>query len=425
MRDHAREDQVTSAAILFTIALYPAGLATPGMIAILIGLVWRTIGRGWRLSSTAIDLPLAALALAITASALASPWRAEALTTVAYFMLTLLVSVVPVVAYVKAGPERALGILMLWTAGGVVAALWGLTQSWANCFAVLPTVAMGPTANGLGTTLASASVLALGLFAGGKMEGRPLWIAGIPVVLAGLFATMSRAAWVGLAAGILVLAIVDSGARMRLALVVAWAFVVAMGSIIALPNLCTGRAAPLRGEGPPLRPIFAEVRSIGDLQENRNRLVLWRTAVRMFTDQPVLGTGFGTFTLAFKRYRPPDSPDEEPPTAHNIFLNFAAETGVLGLAAFVGLCAAGLLSTWRWLIRSPPQSSGRVAAAAVLAGIVTFVVNQLFEGTVLTVHAGFGFLALFALGAAGERYLAPAPAPCTSTYQAGAATSGN
>ncbi|MGH2372859.1 MAG: O-antigen ligase family protein, partial [bacterium] len=150
------------------------------------------------------------------------------------------------------------------------------------------------------------------------------------------------------------------------------------------------------------------IRSIGSLEANRTtRILLWSTVPRMVADHPWFGVGYGTFRLAFMRYRPPDASDREPPTAHNIFLNFVAETGVLGFAAIVAVWAAGFVSTWRWLARSPIASTERAAATAVLATMVGLFTNQLFDGTALTPHVGFGLLALFAIGATGERYLRP------------------
>lgn len=424
-----RLDRIRNAALLFTVAIYSAGLAVPGMIAILLVRAWEALSMRWRWVPTALDVPLGAMALAIVGSGLASPWRGESLGVAVYFFLTVLVSIPTVATYVKGSVERVLALLILWIAGGVVAALWGLAQSWSSCFTVLPTAALGPTSNVLGTTLATALILTMGLVATGVVRGHWLWV-GIAVMFAGLVATKSRAAWLGLTAGVMALMFAGGHARTRLAVALGCALIGGLGGAVLLPRTCPRGAVPIGGAQEPSRPIFEEVRSIGKevrsigkMETNRNRLVLWRTAVKMFADYPIVGTGYGTFRRAFDRYRRPDAEDRDPPTAHNIFLHFAAETGVMGLAAIVSLCAAGLVSTRRWLARSPPASHGRAAAAAVLAALVTILTNQLFDGTALTAHGGFGLLALFAIGATGDRYLTPATA--SGGYQAGGATSGN
>ncbi|MGQ0550334.1 MAG: O-antigen ligase family protein [Armatimonadota bacterium] len=405
-----QDSRVRNAALLLTVALYPVGLAIPGMIALLIVVAWEVVSRRWRWVPTALDLPFGALALAVVGSTLASPWREHSLPAAVYFLLAVAIVIPTAAAYVKGRVDRVTALLLLWVGGGVAAAVWGLAQSWSSCFTVLPTAAMGPTSNPLGTTLASSLIVALGLLTGGTLKVRWWVIAAVTVIFAGLVAAMSRAAWLGTAAGVVVLAIVGTQGRARLAFALGCAVAGGLLTVALLSRACAGATGAEGGALPVERPISTKIRSMGSLEANRNRLQLWKTVPRMVADHPLLGTGFGTFTQAFHRYRPADASDRDPPTAHNIFLNFAAETGVVGVAAFVGLCAVGLLSMWRWLARSPPASAGRAAAMAVLAALVTFLTNQLFDGTVLTVHGGFGFLVLFAIGAAGERYLAPAAA---------------
>mgnify|MGYP000170985098 CR=1 FL=1 len=104
---------------------------------------------------------------------------------------------------------------------------------------------------------------------------------------------------------------------------------------------------------------------------------------------------------AYARYRPPDAPEPESPFAHNLVLHFLAETGVVGTAGVAAVCGAGLRAAWHWTVRSPPGSRERTAATAVLAALVTLLVTQMFDGTALSVHLGFGFFALLALAATG------------------------
>lgn len=388
-------ERFRDAALLLTVAAYSAGFATPGLVVILVALVVEAVSRSWRWIPTALDLPLAVLALAVVGSALASEWRAAAVGMVALFFLTVPVAVRTVAVYVREGVDRVVRLLVVWIAGGVAAGLWGLARFRPVSLDSASTASLGQ--NALGTTLAVATILALGLLMGGALRSRWLWVPGIAVLLAGLVVTWARAAWLGAALGLVTLALVGSHTRARVALTAACVVLIGLGGA-ALPRW------------PALR---AEVRSIGSLQANRNRIVLWRTAPKMVADHPLLGTGFGTFSLAYPRYRPPDAPEPNAPFAHNIFLNFAVETGLPGLAAITGLYITGLAAAWRWLARSPPGSPDRAASTAVLAASVTMLANQLLDGTAMSVHVGFGFFALLALGAAGNRYLAP-PKPTGS-----------
>lgn len=387
-----RIEHIRDAVLLLTVAAYSAGLATPGLVVILVVLVVEVASRSWRWVPTALDVPLVGLALAVLGSVIFSEWRGAILDEATYFFLTLLVSIRTVATYVRGGIDRVVRLLLVWIAGGVAAAAWGLTRFRPAILDSAATAAIGQ--NALGTTLAVATILALGLVMGGGLRSRWWPAAGLPILLAGLVVTWARAAWLGAALGLVTLALVGSHTRARIALTAACVVVIGLGGAV-LPRW------------PALR---AEVRSIGSLQANRNRIVLWRTAPKMVADHLLLGTGFGTFSLAYPRYRPPDAPEPNAPFAHNIFLNFAVETGLPGLAAITGLYITGLAAAWRWLARSPPASPDRAASTAVLAASVTMLANQLLDGTAMSIHVGFGFFALLALGAAGDRYLA-APTP--------------
>ncbi len=64
------------------------------------------------------------------------------------------------------------------------------------------------------------------------------------------------------------------------------------------------------------------------------RLAHWIAGIRMFTDRPFTGVGIGNYGSAYKPYHIAifvNSLDH----AHNYYINIAAETGIIGLAAFI------------------------------------------------------------------------------------------
>jgi O-antigen ligase len=133
---------------------------------------------------------------------------------------------------------------------------------------------------------------------------------------------------------------------------------------------------------------------------------VWLVVPQIVADHPLLGTGLNTFPLAFSRYGRTGLTGP-PPHAHNIFLNFAAETGVVGLAAFVAWLLTGTLTIWRWHSHNPPGSGERTLSAIVLAALAALLGHQLVDGTVLGSSIAFGLYAFFGLGAAAARTPAP------------------
>ena len=74
----------------------------------------------------------------------------------------------------------------------------------------------------------------------------------------------------------------------------------------------------------------------GEDLAQENRLVLWGAATDIIKNSPVFGVGLTGFREAYKDY--PLGPDRVIQNyPHNFFLNFWLETGLLGLAAMIGL----------------------------------------------------------------------------------------
>ena len=80
------------------------------------------------------------------------------------------------------------------------------------------------------------------------------------------------------------------------------------------------------------------------------RVGYWQATARMIAGRPVMGVGLGNFADHFFLHK--TIAGEETRFAHNDYLQIAAETGLLGLAAF-----AALLAAWCWcaLPRLRPQ----------------------------------------------------------------------
>ena len=80
-----------------------------------------------------------------------------------------------------------------------------------------------------------------------------------------------------------------------------------------------------------LGPVLARFEQMGDptYLEMEGRLSMWRGTVELIRDYPIAGTGLGTFDLAFRRYQTANL-DKYVDHAHNDYLQFAAETGLLG-----------------------------------------------------------------------------------------------
>jgi len=150
------------------------------------------------------------------------------------------------------------------------------------------------------------------------------------------------------------------------------------------------------------------------------RLDLWRSALTIFTQNPLFGAGPGTWVQLKVAASPPGVPNVLVPTAHDMYVQTAAELGIAGLAALAILVAATvrrLLQAWR-----DPATANRAHAGAVLIGLGALagqlVVDNLFNlpficllviGLVAWVDGGFRTVE-------GPADRTPTPAPATGRW---------
>ncbi len=219
----------------------------------------------------------------------------------------------------------------------------------------------------LGGYMATCAVLALGVALFGR-TARARWSAGLaalPMVLCMVFSG-TRSAWFAFTVGGVMLLTQVEGRRVRAAL--------------RSPTVLTVLATLVLTLGvwgwPMVRDRMGEV--AGHVS---TRTTIWRAALAMTAERPVLGHGPGSFEREFARHRPRDYARHRVGSitlhAHNEYLDVLAETGVAGGVAFalvIGLVLKGSLAR---LARH--GASARPLLAAATAAVVTMLVHAAFN----------------------------------------------
>jgi O-antigen ligase len=198
------------------------------------------------------------------------------------------------------------------------------------------------------------------------------------ILLVSLLFTFSRAAFTGSAVGAMILYMSRSNERLgkrffKLAIAAA---VIAVGLAI----FTVAYSVLFRSTNWTPSDLLA-----GDTTEldssSRKRLIFWEMALRMYESSPVVGVGAGHFQIQFERYIPPQFRFLEVANAHNTYLQILAESGLVGLSAFIALfgyiVVAGLRAKG-----AVPDVGERLNAA--LAGLVTLLVIGLTHNMVKT-----------------------------------------
>ena len=121
----------------------------------------------------------------------------------------------------------------------------------------------------------------------------------------------------------------------------------------------------------------------------------------MLTDQPWTGVGFSNYQPLYEQYRLLNWPMPLG-HAHNIYLNVAAETGLIGLGLYLLLWISILALTFRAIRRA--QGFDRAAAVGLMGawvylGTHMLVDNLYVNNTHLMIGALFGLLTIIAVRA--------------------------
>lgn len=190
-----------------------------------------------------------------------------------------------------------------------------------------------------------------------RRRRRLLWTAPACIVCtSALLLSYTRNAWVGLATGLVLVAVVWKPKALYLYLVLT------LIAVVTLPS-----------------PVLDRIGSIVDLHQpsNYDRLCMVRSGVLMVEDNPLSGVGPGMVERRYPVYREDDAPRWRVPHLHNNLLQIAAERGLLGAAAYLAILTTFFSDTWRSLRR--PGQPRLAAMAGCFLAVAGISVAGLFE----------------------------------------------
>lgn len=204
-----------------------------------------------------------------------------------------------------------------------------------------------------------------------------------------LFLSESRSGWIGLAIGLVVMAVTAfSGRGLKKLLVVML--------IAPLIAIATGWIVWKISPRVQMR--------VADAMTGNMRIPLWQDSIDVALLSPWLGNGLGTYRHIYPHFRKNLQMTNDPEFAHNEFVHFWGELGLLGLG-IAGLLV--LLVFYRAWQRAYEQSSGAESASipaaitAIIAGSWTHAFFDFNFNIFGNVHA-YIFLLAALMAAAGR-----------------------
>ncbi|MBE7560956.1 O-antigen ligase family protein [bacterium] len=143
---------------------------------------------------------------------------------------------------------------------------------------------------------------------------------------------------------------------------------------------------------------------------NRDRLDRWGAAASMFLAHPLNGVGWAAYADEYFRYiyfLDAYSTDIRM-GAHNLYLEIAAESGIIGLAAFAALIAVFYGRMTR-LARRLPRGGPRCLAIGLGGAMLSYLVHAFVNNLGPSDKIGVSFWLLFGLLAVVERLAEESP----------------
>ena len=129
------------------------------------------------------------------------------------------------------------------------------------------------------------------------------------------------------------------------------------------------------------------------LSSMQDRGDMWSNGVKIFKEHPIVGNGINTFFNKYREVRNDESKGLRGSYAHNCYLQMAADTGILGLAAFLWFIAAVFVNV-KIRLKAAEEPFLRFLAMGLLAGISAFLTHSFFDTNLYSLNlASFFWIA--------------------------------
>ncbi len=268
-------------------------------------------------------------------------------------------------------------LVFIWLAAAAIVSLYAFSQHLMGeprARAFFP----GPMTLARILVLAIAVAMTLSLCVTGPVRWFSLLCSA--AMLAALYATLTRGAWLATCAALLFLAIIKKSR-----IVFVWlSLLVCLGVVLAAFYPDTRPGALVRSiirPADPSSPRFYE--------STYQRYWLYKSAVRIFLDPPITGVGQRNFAEVYGSYIPENMRSSDAlradgtvytgwPHAHSLYLNLLATQGLLGFATLAWLIVTAMGLAWR-NYRDRNDAFVRAMALAILTAIVAFLAMGLLD----------------------------------------------
>lgn len=322
-----------------------------------------------------ILLTIVFLCIWVTLSIAWAPQTGAAGTEAGYWWLAALAFLIALTTL--SGPREISYVLIAFIMGSVISVLIGLATGGLNtsdATSSTTTAIQGRFTGGSGDPNLEAAAfvatmfLIMGMLSVYRSARARFWlVVSFVIVTIGFIATESRGGLLALAVAAIAALVLSPRHRKRIVGLLATALVAAGVLLIAQPG------------------SLSRITDFGGGSSGRSDL--WRVAWHVFTGHPFVGVGIANFVVVEANYvLEPGTISriqyivEQPHLVHNSYLQVLAETGVIGLAAFLAVLWVTLRAGWRAIKEFEAKGLTNYAdlVRAVLMGTIGMLAADFF-----------------------------------------------
>lgn len=208
-------------------------------------------------------------------------------------------------------------------------------------------------------------------FAQKNINIKIMYILLLAILTLALVLSYSRAAWLGIAFAIGVLVLVKLKISFKTLCVV-----VGFLAVIIIPMRNEIYYALQKNDTDSSVDMMEHVKSATNIstdESNIERINRWKSAIRMFQAEPVMGFGLGTFTFSYAPFQISEDLSNASTNAgnrgnaHSEYLGLLAETGFMGLLCYLAIIATTIAAAVRVFKRGATAFARQTALFLLLA----------------------------------------------------------
>lgn len=226
-----------------------------------------------------------------------------------------------------------------------------------------------------------------------------LWVTAAGWLTLGLIFSFTRAAWVSVAAAVVLWGLMLLGIKLRT--LIFFALVGAIALAFSWDSVVIQLERNKQDSSDDLAKHVESISNVSSDDSNLERLNRWSCAWAMFQERPIVGWGPGTYQFEYAPFQTADrrtlisTNNADLGNAHSEYLGPLAEQGLLGFIGMVALLLATchLGFKLQHTLSDPDQ---RIVALGLFLGLVTYFVHGVLNNYLDTDKASapfWGFLA--------------------------------